>query len=111
MGTFLRNLRWMFFGKKPHEVLKENPTVYKIGGGWGDSIQWSEDKARWRVHGWKYRIPEVGDELRAAMTSGKTCRFVFLRIDRCWDPPDMFFADVYPVAYTDGSALQWKGTA
>lgn len=110
MRNFLRTMRWLFFGKKPAEVLKENPTVYTIGGGWGNSIQWS-DTSTWRVHGWKYRIPEVGDELRAPMTSGKTCRFVFLRVDHCWDPPDMFFANVYPIAYTDGSPLPLKGAA
>lgn len=73
---------------------------------WGDNIffQKMEDKDGIRrtinrVTGWMTPIPEVGDELRCPMQSGKTGRFKITKVDECGDPPDMFFATVEAIGY------------
>lgn len=67
--------------------------VYKIGGGWGSSINWSGE-SNTRVHGWKTPRPHAGDRLHADMQSGRTGVYIFTKVDPCRDPEDMFFADV-----------------
>jgi hypothetical protein len=97
-----------WFGPKSEadyiSLLKKEPVVFYVGGGWGNAINWNDVEGR-RVVGWKFNPPEVGDELRSQMQSGKIGRFVFVNIDRPGDPPDMFFADVALIGYTDGSPL------
>jgi len=80
-------------------------TDYLIGGGWGNSIQWTRPEqfngeltydSRFDCHGWQRNIPEEGDSLKAEMErSWLILEFVSVR--RCGDPPDMFFAAVKPV--------------
>jgi hypothetical protein len=86
---------WAWMTKLP-SPFRNGAVVYEVGGGWGDAINVMDG---WSVVGWKYRIPEVGDELRVPMRSGTTMRCAFVKIKRCGDPSDMFFADVCPVEY------------
>jgi hypothetical protein len=66
--------------------------------GWGDAIGWSNYKER-RVHGWLWRRPQVGDEIRWKMESSKVARFIVTDVEYCYDPDDMFFADVMDIGY------------
>jgi hypothetical protein len=81
------------------------PTVYQLGGDWGDAIGWRTrpHAADRRVVGWQKRIPEVGDLLHAEMQSGRVGVFRFKSVRRPGDPPDMFFADVEFVGYAGTS--------
>lgn len=85
--------------------VKDNPTEYRVGGGWGNRIEWMSDfktpAKQFRVVGWKPTIPDKGDVMTAQMQSGKTARFVFLTVEPQQDPPDMFFADVGFLGYDD----------
>lgn len=73
-----------------------------MSSGWGDAISWmnpEEFNKEWgfgdifRVSGHKRRIPKEGDTLRAEFKKSWVT-FTFIKIDRCGDPSDMFFADV-----------------
>lgn len=84
---------------------KTKPETYSIGGSWGDAIEWTDpsqfkkeitDKTRFSVHGWKQRIPKVGDELVGEFKKS-TIWFRFVGVKPCGNPPDMFFAEVVPV--------------
>lgn len=91
------------FKRKPTEpalLLKprEGATLYAVGGGWGDRISWFGDELK-RVSGHKQIIPREGDVLTCEMQSGKTGVWIFQKIDHCYDPPDMFFADVNGIGY------------
>lgn len=75
---------------------------YIVGGGWGNAIEWSRpeqfsvDNASdtlFTVHGWKSRIPEIGDTLKAEFLKSWKW-FTFVTVKPCDDPPDMFFAEV-----------------
>ena len=85
-------------GRKLKKPSKEAVT-FEAGGGWGDAIGYSEYP--YRVHGWKQRKPVKGDVLTTQMKSGKMLVSIFQQIDRCGDPPDMFFAVVEPIGYSD----------
>jgi hypothetical protein len=70
--------------------------------GWGCSIQWvSPEKFQrdsppgtlFKVVGWQPRIPKKGQTLVAEFKKS-WIKFVFMNVERCSDPPDMFFADV-----------------
>jgi len=87
--------------KKP----KQEPVEYLIGGGWGNSINWTDREqfnGPWEagrvfhVVGWKRRIPQVGDTLRGEFRKS-VIWFRFTKVDRCGDPEDMFFAEVTPI--------------
>jgi len=82
--------------------LKEKPYVYvqQEHTGWGDRISWS-DWDTGRVNGHLHRIPRVGDKLRQLCESGKIAEFEFIKIERCDDPTDIFFATVKPLSYVD----------
>lgn len=93
---------------KRQEVIwiKPQPTVYKIGGGWGDRIEWFDQdttltpkKRKLKLNGWKENIPECGDVIDSEMQSGKIGRFVFTQVKRCSDPQDMFFGEVVFIGY------------
>ena len=81
------------------------PAVYTLGGGWGDAIQffpeWKPNSNTQKVCGWKPRIPVRGDRLLVPMRSGSTAVFEFTSVERCGDPPDMFFGEVKHVEYCE----------
>lgn len=65
--------------------------------GWGDSIGISgkgKDMTELRLYGHLTPLPVKGDIFRTKMQSGKTAEFIFKEVKPCFDPPDMFFADV-----------------
>jgi hypothetical protein len=77
---------------------------YKMGGGWGNTIKWTDvsafdkpfnERSRFRVVGWKPRKPRKGDTIKAEFEKSWIW-FQFLKVEPCGDPPDMFFADVAP---------------
>lgn len=81
---------------------KENPTEYTMSSDWGDAISWlnpEQFKKEWgqgdvfKVVGHKRNIPEEGDVLKAEFERS-WIRFTFIKVERCGDPHDMFFADV-----------------
>lgn len=69
-------------------------------GGWGNSIGWMNWENR-RLSGHTTPLPKKGDELLAAMTSGKTGRFRFVSVEPCYDPSDMWFGTVEDIGYAD----------
>ena len=78
--------------------------LYKMGGGWGNAIQFSGFKAgeaEQRVYGFKHRFPIVGDVLQTPMQSGKKGYWLFLTVEPMSDPRDMFFATVEALGYED----------
>jgi hypothetical protein len=74
-------------------------TVYTPRGALGHSIGW-QNVDRGRLVGWLSPHPKPGDEFHSPMASGKTGVYEITKVDPCWDPPDMFFADV-----------KWRGYA
>ena len=68
--------------------------------GWGNSIGWMNWETR-RLHGHTTPLPKEADELLAEMTSGKTGRFRFVKVEPCYDPSDMWFATVEDMGYAD----------
>lgn len=68
--------------------------------GWGDNIQWMNWETR-RVVGWTTLLPNKGDELIAAMESGRTARFTFSKVELCYNPSDMWFATLKDKNYED----------
>lgn len=76
---------------------------YEIGGGWGNAINWQRYPDL--VVGWQGVSPEVGDILFCKLKSGKRGVWRFKRIERQYDPPDMFFADVEPLGYEGEVAI------
>lgn len=77
--------------------------TYDISGGWGDMItlfgEWKQGSSTQRVYGFKSRIPRVEDLLRLPMASGKVLLTEFIKIEKCEDPKDMFFADIKVLGY------------
>lgn len=77
---------------------------FKMGGGWGNRIEWTypnqfkdvENQKTFRCHGWKTPRPNVGDTLLAEFESS-WITFEFVSVDYCDDPADMFFATVRPI--------------
>ena len=101
-----------FFSGKSIPVIPppEYLQTFVFGGNWGDRIElrgeWpktTDDKLQ--VAGWKNPMPKEGDILLIPMQSGKTLKCKFIEVRPCGDPADMFFADVEPIRYTDGSTL------
>ncbi len=87
---------------KPMPRPRADAVLYEVGGTWGSRIEWTDNAAGEslrRVVGWKSPIPTKGDVLICAMKSGKTGVWVFMGIEYCMDPSDMFFADVCPLGY------------
>ncbi|MFW6009077.1 MAG: hypothetical protein ACOCP8_07430 [archaeon] len=79
---------------------KEYLGVYKIGGGWGDRIEWFDFKKR-KVVGWKNNKPQKFDLLISKMESGKVVVFTFINIEYCSDPHDMFFGIVKEIGFAN----------
>jgi hypothetical protein len=81
------------------------------GGGWGRHVEWGpgdykpDENGTVGVWGHMPHEPQPGDLLIATMTSGTDGVFRFVSVERCADPPDMFFGRVEPVGYvTDDAA-------
>lgn len=82
------------------------PTEHKIGGCWGNMIQftrpeqWDQEisfDSTFDVHGWKSDKPKVGDILR--IEGSVSWMFgQFTEVRPCADPPDMFFGKIRLVA-------------
>ena len=70
-----------------------------MGGTWGNAINWFNYPER--VVGWKPSIPRPGDILFSKMKSGRVGVWRFTRVDRAYDPRDMFFGEVEPLGYED----------
>ncbi len=70
---------------------------WETGGGWANSIEWTEPNKS--VVGWKTPKPVKGDYLFSPMKSGRTGIFKFTNIKECYNPSDMFFADVEWIGY------------
>lgn len=86
---------------------------YRIGGDWGDSIQWfpsdqwndSVVKKLYSVVGWKDQKPKpkdilIGEFQRSWIT------FEFVSVEYKINPPDMFFAKVRPIKQEMKAALE-----
>jgi hypothetical protein len=101
----MRKLFKQLFRKEPdypQDFRDKKGKIFEIGGGWGNSIQWSSfgtGAQGTKVHGWKSRRPEVGDWLVSDMQSGEKGVFRFMEMDYKTDPRDMFFATVKGVDY------------
>jgi hypothetical protein len=74
---------------------------YKIGGGWGDHIEWLVDdwssvdfsKDKLEIAGHQRVTPKRGNTLVGEFEKS-FIKFKFLDVRPCNDPPDMFFATV-----------------
>jgi hypothetical protein len=103
----MKNLFKQLFRKKPNypqDFRDMKGKIFEIGGGWGNSIQWSsfgKETQGTRVHGWKTPRPNVGDWLVSDMRSGGKGVFRFMEMDYKNDPRDMFFATVEGIDYLD----------
>lgn len=69
--------------------------------GWGDSIKWFNFKSNIIV-GWKRRIPEKDEVVKAILASGRSAFYHILEVDRQRDPCDMFFATLKNIGYENG---------
>lgn len=75
---------------------------FKIHGGWGDSIEWSDieqfnknanETTLFGVVGWLPDIPKIGQTLYGEFVNSHRL-FKFVSIERQLDPRDMFFGKV-----------------
>ena len=75
------------------------------GSYWGNSIKLSNSPATiisgtmLSVVGWKSSRPKPNDLLRMRMASGKVGLCIFVKVELCRDPADMFFGDVKMLGY------------
>lgn len=85
------------------------PRHYQMCSNWGHRISWTrpeqfekdhDKETRFDVNGHQSRIPEIGD-LLAADFRKSTRLFVFVSVERCGDPCDMFFAQVKCIEVRD----------
>lgn len=88
--------------------MSKKPETYKVGGGWGDAIEWTIDSIDrfkkgegevFKVAGWKQRKPRIGDKLVGEFENS-VIEFEFTKIKPCGNPADMFFAEVKLVKQT-----------
>ena len=96
-------MKWFKRRKKvddKRDYLSGEFSTYEIGGGWGNSIQFTNEKME-RVYGFKRARPENGDFLKCPMQSGKTAVWRFCDVELKRDPSDMFFANIKPVGYRE----------
>ena len=105
------DVMWLPWRKKPKVSIFDNTDVDWNSSGyntvehlWGKSITFvfperviNLDEDIVRVGGHHPRIPKVGDILLAEMQKSWVM-FKFIKVDACFDPPDMFFADVKAIA-------------
>lgn len=93
-------LAWLWVYLSSDEMKpREDSREYFLGGGWGDHIEWM--KCGDSVAGHKHTRPRKGDVLVCEMISGRIGRYVFIDVEYCSDPTDMFFALVRFHDYKD----------
>jgi hypothetical protein len=100
MTPFVRLLRaahWRPGKSSPGERVDARRFVITGDRHWGASITYTDrgsprDLANFRVHGWVSPLPRVGDVLLVPMQSGRWCECVFVSVEPCGNPRDMFFA-------------------
>ena len=93
---------------KKYPIPKEEVKIWNMWEykAWGYAISWFNYDAK-RITGHLpydllgFKMIKVDDELRAKMQSGKIARFRIIEVERCQDPPDMFFADVKYIKYLE----------
>lgn len=81
--------------------LRDDAEIFILNGDnmWGSSIAWWHPEEHdsgsniFKIVGWVSPKPQIGDYLLAKMASGKWGKLIFIKVDYCGDPPDMFFAD------------------
>ena len=76
-------MKWFKRRKKvddKRDYLSGEFSTYEIGGGWGNSIQFTNEKME-RVYGFKRARPENGDFLKCPMQSGKTAVWRFCDVE------------------------------
>ena len=83
----------MAFFNKEKEIPRGKTYNMSDYRGWGNSISWT-DWPKLQVHGHLSSIPDIGDVLTCEFKSGNIGEFQFVKVDRCRDPQDMFFASV-----------------
>lgn len=83
----------------PAPDLRDGATIYHLGGGWGNRIQWFTPGRI--VVGWKATRPQVGDGIASPMQSGQTMVYLITSVERAQGVWDMFFADVVPLRYME----------
>jgi len=70
---------------------------------WGNKIDVFDWDKR-TIVGWMQVKPEVGDEIRIKMQSGKIGRFSITSVETYLDPKDMFFAQFKEIGYLNSNA-------
>jgi hypothetical protein len=99
-----RLLKRLFSRKPKAPRARKDAVIYRLGGGWGNRIEWlSHDK----VAGWKTPKPRKGDVLWEAIGDGYN-EYLFLEVENCWGVPDMFFGQILHVGFRlqQGSFVQ-----
>ena len=79
------------------------------GGGWGNSIDYS-DENRSRIYGFKSSRPEEGSILIDLISSNGLKEipvYVMTKMEYCSDPRDMFFADIEEVGEIESDGRRW----
>lgn len=75
---------------------------------WGNNIEFEGTDAETglrRIVGWLPRKPEVGDEIRFKMQSGKVSRMRVQGVEHTSNVRDMFFADLMDIGYVGGPPI------
>lgn len=90
---------------KPERDREDDSFDFKIGGGWGDAINWSsreqfkdtrkqiKEVGTFSVVGWKFTRPKIGDVLYGEFVNNHMW-FEFVEVRGVRDPADMFFGEV-----------------
>lgn len=67
--------------------------VVKVNGGWGNKIEFTNfDKGE--IYGFCAVTPKRDDLVELKKPDGTKFWFRFVSVGPCYDPPDMFFAEV-----------------
>jgi hypothetical protein len=87
-----------------------SPLVHDMAEGyWGRHIEWLRPGEKLTGH--MTPKPEVGDEVRSPMHSGRTGIYRITNVEPMLDPPDMFFATVEWIGYLDEPVPDVEGGA
>ena len=71
---------------------------------WGDSMNFLTPRDISEISklaGWLKQTPKKGDIFLSEMASGKIAKYLLIKVDKCSNPPDMFFADCIFVGYKE----------
>lgn len=97
------NLLKKLFGKKEEKqevwIPKRVIEIWKHNG-WGNSISWDDWQKR-RLVGWLSPKPDIDDEIRGKLDSGKTGRFRVINVEHQQGVHDMFFCTVSDIGYLE----------